>query len=191
MLKWGNVVLLLKKLLYEILEDKEIPKKKWTDVNPLQFSDDLINLVQTAYKKSPEGSFVNTKGDLVGSDWHSIDIDDNPDIDATIFYRKARGNEPWTGKKIQGIGHDGSRDAINVVLNRLKKLLNKNGVWVEASDALEHILYKLGVPYVKDEEYAKKIFPKSNLKFIGDKGKYTRNVGSKKIKETIFGKPKI
>jgi hypothetical protein len=93
--------------------------------------------------------------------------------------------------KIQGIGHDGSREAINILLNRLKKLLNKNGTWTEASEAMEHILYKLGVPYVKDESLAQKIFPKTNLKFLGDRGKYIRDVGSKKVKETIFGKPKI
>jgi len=39
------------------------------------------------------------------------------------------------------------------------------------------------------EEIANELFPKSNLKFTGDKGKYTRNIGDKTIKESIFGKP--
>ncbi len=184
-------MLKIKRILDEILIEAELPKKKWIDVDPNQHTDELIHLVQTAYKKSSEGSFINSKSDLNGSDWHSIDFDNEPGVDATIFYRKPRGGESWKGMKIQGVGHDGTRESINVMLNRLKKLLNKNGVWSEASDALEHILYKLGSPYVTDESLAQKIFPKTNLKFIGDRGKYTRRVGSKKVKETIFGKPKL
>lgn len=170
----------------------EIPKKKWTNVEPLKYADDLIDIVQKAYRKAPEGSFIRSKSDLKGSDWHSIDIDDRPDIDATIFYRKSRSGEPWKGNKIQGIGHDGSREAIDKVLGRLETLLRKKGNWVEASDALEHILYKMGVPYIKDEEEARKVFPKSNLKMTGDRGKYVRELDNgKKIKETIFGNPKV
>ena len=169
-----------------------LPKGKWTDVEPTKYSEDLIDLVQTAYKSAPEGSFIRSKADLMGSDWHSIDYDKNPDVDATIFYRKARGSEPWNGLKIQGIGHNGDRPSIDLLLKRLKSLLNKSGVWVEASDALEHVLYKMGVPYVEDEEYARKIFPNSDLKMKGDRGKYTRKIaGGKVIKETIFGKPKL
>jgi hypothetical protein len=170
----------------------EIPKKKWTNVEPMKYADDLITIVQQAYKKAPEGSFIRSKRDLAGSDWHSIDIDDKPDIDATIFYRTARAGEPWQGQKIQGIGHDGSRESIDAVLNRLKLLLTKKGNWVEASDALEHILYKMGVRYISDEGEAQKVFPNSNLKMTGDRGKYVRELGGgKKIKETIFGFPKI
>lgn len=168
---------------------EDLPKNKWVDVQPEKYSDDLISIVQTAYKNTPEGSFINSKKDLMGSDWHSIDIDSDPDVDGTIFYRSPRSGETWKGNKIQGIGHDGSRNAIEKVLNRLKQLLSKRGWWVEASDALEHILYKSGVGYVKDEEDARKIFPKSNLEFTGNRGQYTRNAGSKKVKETIFGIP--
>jgi hypothetical protein len=169
-----------------------LPKKKWTDVEPEKYSDDLIDLVQTAYKSAPEGSFIRSKADLMGSDWHSIDYNKDPNVDATIFYRKARGSESWNGLKIQGIGHNGERPAIDLVLKRLKVLLNKSGVWVEASDALEHVLYKMGVPYVSDEAYAQKVFPNSDLKMTGDRGKYTRKIaGGKVIKETIFGKPKL
>ena len=171
--------------------ESALPKKKWTKVDPEPFSDELINLVQTAYKNTPEGSFINTKRDVMEPDWLSIDFDENPDIDATIFYREARPNETWQGKKIQGLGHDGSKAAIGVMFNKFKELLNTNGVWVEGSDAVEHILYKMNVEYVDNEELAQRIFPDSNLKFIGDRGKYTRSIGSKEIKETIFGKPQL
>ena len=173
--------------LVKILEG--LPKNKWVDVDPVKYSDDLISVVQTAYKSTPQGSFVNSKKDLMGSDWHSIDIDDEPDVDATIFYRKARGNESWKGIKIQGIGHDGSRPAIEKVLNRLKSMLSKKGVWIEASDALEHVLYKSGVNYISDEEMARKVFPDTDLEFTGNRGQYTRFAGSTKVKETIFGNP--
>lgn len=170
----------------------EIPKRKWVDVEPMKYADDLISIVQKAYQKAPEGSFIRSKRDLHGSDWHSIDIDDQPDIDATIFYRNSRSGETWKGKKIQGIGHDGSRRAIDVVLSRLKKLLKQRGVWVEASDALEHVLYKSGISYIDDEETARKVFPNSDLTMIGDRGKYIRTLPSgKKIKETIFGNPNV
>jgi hypothetical protein len=48
----------------------------------------------------------------------------------------------------------------------------------------------MNVPYIADEVTAQKVFPNTDLKMIGDKGKYTRILfGSKRIKETIFGKP--
>ena len=173
---------------YSRLEEA-IPKNKWVNVDPEEHSEELIELVQTAYKKSPEGSFINTKKDLIEPDWNSIDFDDDSKLDVTIFYRGPRKNETWKGKKIQGIGHDGSREAVNLLLSRLKSLLNKKGNWIEASDAVEHILYKMGVHYIDDEKTAQLIFPNSNLKFIGDKGKYTRDISTKTIKETIFGYP--
>jgi len=170
-----------------------LPKNKWEILpSPKPYSDELINLVQTAYKNTPEGSFVNTTSDLVKSDWVALDFDDEPDIDVTIFYRNSKPNETWEGNKIQGIGHDGTREAINKVLSELEKLLSKPGNWVEASDALEHLLYKMGTPYIKDENTAQLIFPNTNLEFLGDRGKYIRDLGSGgKTKETIFGSPKI
>ena len=71
----------------------EIPKGIWVNVDPTKYSDDLISIVQTAYNKTPEGSFINTKRDLVEPDWNSIDIDPDPDIDGTIFHRAPRSNE--------------------------------------------------------------------------------------------------
>ena len=167
----------------------EIPKQKWIDVNPTEYSDDLVSIVQNAYKKTPKGSFINTKSDLIGSDWNSIDIDEIPDIDATIFYRKPRANETWKGNKIQGIGHDGDREAIDILLKRMKQLLSKSGWWVEASDTLEHVLYKMGISYIDNEDVARRVFPNTNLKFTGNRGQYTRLVGNQKVKETIFGNP--
>lgn len=181
-----------KKDIVDLTVNEEITKNKWEKVESDEYSNELISLVQNAYKKAAEGSFINTKKDTIEPDWLSIDFDEHPDLDATIFYRKARENETWGGIKIQGIGHDGSKEAIQIMLKKLKTLLNKKGVWIEASDAVEHILYKMDAPYVDNEKLAQKIFPGKNLKFLNDKGKYSRSVGeNKKIKESIFGKPTL
>lgn len=175
------------------LQENEIPKGKWVAApTKAPRGNELVKLVQTAYKNTPEGSFINSLSDLTSSKWLGKDHDSDPELDVTIFYRAARGGESWKGYKIQGVGHDGSDESKKRVLQKLKELLSKNGWWVEASDALEHVLYKMGVPYVKDEGFAQKVFPNTDLKMVGDKGKYTRILfGSKRIKETIFGKPKL
>jgi tRNA nucleotidyltransferase/poly(A) polymerase/nicotinamide mononucleotide adenylyltransferase/GNAT superfamily N-acetyltransferase len=154
----------------------------------LKVSDEVIDLIQTAYKNTPLGSFVNSKGDLNRSQfWNAIDIDDEYDADAVIFGRKTP-----NGIKIQGFGHDGEKKTKAEIIKRLLKIINKSGYWIEASDALEHVLYKANAPYVKSEKVAQSIFPKSELKMIGDKGKYTRKLqDGKSVTETVFGKPKV
>jgi len=153
----------------------------------LKISDNVIDLVQTAYKKTPDGSFVNNKSDLNSSVfWNAIDVDGSEDADAVIFGRKSP-----NGIKIQGMGHDGDRKSIDAVLVRLSKVLKQKGYWVEASDALEHVFYKMGVPYISSEKVAQSIFPNSDLKMTGKKGQYTRKLqNGKVIQETIFGNPK-
>jgi len=184
--------------LRKIIEELR-PKDEWIQINPEKYSNELIELVKTAYQKAPMGSFVNTKRDLVGSDWKAINLSKDENINATIFYREARSNEPFTNKKIRGIGHDGSSDSINTVLNKLKEMLTSGEYWVEASDALEHILYKLNVPFVRSEVNARRTFPGRKLRFIKKKsdpedfysGRYKRYEGGREIIETIFGKPKF
>lgn len=173
---------------HSYLHEKNVKKGKWVPPMISTRGEELIDLVQIAYRKTPEGSYVNSKGDLKPSSWLAKDFDDDPELDVTVFYRNPRSGEPWKGNKIQGIGHDGSDDAKKRAIGKLQELLRKGGWWVEASDALEHVLYKKGVPYVADESYAQKVFPNSDLKFTGNKGQYTRSIGSKRIKETIFGK---
>lgn len=165
-------------------------KKTWgvirSNSDKEEFSDDLIKTVQTAYAKTELGSFVNTVKDVLPSDWVAIDIDGDPDIDATIFYRKTK-----HGNKIQGLGHDGSDNTKKASIQKVVSLLKTNGWWIEASDAMEHILYKNNVPYISDEKTAQKIFPNSNLKMTGEKGKYYRKLNNGvTIRESIFGKPK-
>ena len=166
-------------------------KKVWykLDTNDiLKVSDNVIELIKTAYKGTDMGSFVNSKSDLTKSIyWNAIDIDSNPNANAVIFGRKSP-----HGIKIQGIGHDGEKISKDVLINRIVKLLNTNGYWIEASGALERVLSKKGVPFVNSEKVAQSIFPNSGLKFLGHGGQYKRKVdGGKEVIETIFGKPKV
>jgi len=184
--------------LKKILEELK-PQNAWLEINPEEYSDELIDIVKKAYEKAPMGSFIKSKSDLAGSDWKAINLSKDENINATVFYRDARSDEPFKNKKIRGIGHDGSSESINIVLNKLKEMLSSGEYWVEASDALEHILYKLGVPYVRSEITARRTFPGRKLTFIkkkqdeGDRysGRYTRMEGGRKITETIFGKPRF
>ena len=154
-----------------------------------QVSDNIIKLIQNAYKNTDDGSFVNTKSDFNYSTyWYAIELDDgDKEADAVIFARKSP-----NGIKIQGIGHDGDVVSKRELLGYLAKLLIKQGHWIEASGALEKVLYRLKVPYISSEKVAQSIFPNTDLKMIGDAGKYTRKLGNgKEITETIFGRPNV
>ncbi len=174
------------------INELNVKKGKWIKPMISIRGEELIDLVQTAYKKTPEGSFINSTGDLKPSEWLAKDFHNDDKLDITIFYRYPRNNEKWKGQKIQGIGHDGSKEAKDLVLTKLIELLRIRGWWVEASDKLEEVLYKNKVSYIKDEFLLKKLYNDKNLQLIGDKGKYNRYLGNnKKIQETTFGNPII
>jgi hypothetical protein len=177
------------------LIELKLKKNTWeyviTSKDKKYVGNNLVDLVQTAYRATPDGSFVNALKDVLPSDWVVIDLDDNPDIDATIFYRKARSGEKWTGRKVQGIGHDGSQDAKTKVIDRLVKELSTPGTWVEASHALEKVLLKKGVKPVTDVTVLQALFNDPKLKMISDTS-YSRSLpDGKLIQETVFGRPRL
>lgn len=174
---------------YNFIPDIAKNKKFWYLIDTkeiLKISDNIIDLIGIAYKNTTHGSFVNSEEDMLRStDWYVIDVDNDPDADAVVFGRKTE-----FGLKIQGFGHDGGKDAKKVVLNKLYSLLNRDGYWIEASDKVEEILYKNNVPYLSDNEEVSRIFPNSNVKMDGNKGRYTRTINKNTtINETVFGKP--
>ena len=181
------------------MKEYKFPKNFWkliiTSTAKTKLSSNFIDLVQSAYAKTPQGSFVNTVNDVTPSEWIAYDWDKDPEADSVIFFRKPRSNETWKGFKIQGIGHDTQRISIDKVMTKVKRLLMKPGWWIEASDAMEHILYKdKNIPYVTNQYFANDLFPNSKLRMLGDPnkpGKYKRIVGGHEIKETIFGHPKL
>ena len=173
----------------------KLRKNKWAlDISndaKIEVSDDLIGLVQTAYAGTEQGSFVNNISNLLPSDWAVLDFDDDPDVDSTVFYRSPRPNENWTGFKIQGLGHDGSRKSKDKTLEKLVKLLEKPGWWIESSGALRTVLSKHNCNVVTDHELLKSLFPNTDLQMV-DETTYIRSLsGQEKITETVFGNPKL
>jgi hypothetical protein len=121
-----------------------LPKNVWeliiSTADKHEVGTELVDLVKNAYSVTPRGSMINSLKDVIPSDWNVIDWDKDPDIDSCVFYRHNRPNENWIGYKIQGIGHDGTRTSKDYAINKVKELLEKNGVWIESSDAMRHVL---------------------------------------------------
>ena len=178
-----------------ILELFELPKNQWViDISndaKQDFGDDLVSLVQRAYKNTPQGSFVNNIKDVIPSDWNVIDFDEDPNIDACVFFRGPRSNEVWQGHKIQGIGHDGTPAGKQEVIKKTTQLLGLPGWWIESSNAMRAVLKRVGVPPVTDEAVLKRLFNDPNLTMI-DQDTYSRHLpDGTEIKETVFGNPKL
>lgn len=175
--------------LYEF----QLPKNKWelliSNQDKSEVGHDLVDLVQTAYSNTKLGSYVNSLSDVIPSDWNVIDWDNEPDIDACVFYRKNRPGENWVGYKIQGVGHDGSKISKDKAINKVQELLDKKGVWIESSDAMQHVLRKLNVNPITDENFLQSLFNDPKLKMI-DHDTYVRRLGSGlEVQETVFGNP--
>ena len=174
---------------------EELKKNSWELLtNPhekSEYADELKDLVDKAYSHTSLGSFVNSLADIQNSDWIALDHDNKVDVDCTVFYRGPRSNEEFTGYKIQGIGHDGTRESKQKVLKKLKNLLNQPGWWIESSDSMANALQNLSVPVVTDELTLALLFPGRPLQFIDKYGTYSRYVNKMKITEKVFGKPLI
>jgi len=179
----------------DLITELELPKNQWeliiSNADKEEAGENLVDLVQQAYSSTPLGSHVNSLRDVIPSDWEVIDWDPEDDVDATMFFRKNRAGETWTGNKIQGIGHDGQRVSKDKVIQKVRQALDKPGWWIESSDAMAHVLGKMNAPLVNDEAFLQKLFNDPNLKMIDDKT-YVRKLGNgQTIKETVFGKPKL
>ena len=172
-----------------------LPKNSWelliSSADKEEVGTELVDLVKHAYSSTPQGSFVNSIKDVIPSDWKIIDWDHDPDVDATVFYRANRSGENWVGYKIQGLGHDGQRASKDKAINQIKDLLGRQGWWMESSDAMEHILKRVGLTPVDDEQFLKTLFKDHNLKMV-DKDSYIRKLtNGQLIRETVFGKPAL
>jgi len=182
----------------ELLEggnDLKLTKNQWmADISnsaKQEIGGELINLVQTAYSNTSQGSFVNSIKDVIPSDWIIIDFDTDPDVDSCIFYRSPRGGELWSGHKIQGLGHDGTRASKDIAINKVNELLRLPGWWIESSGAMRTVLKKLDAPAITNVEVLQKLFNDPELTMI-DTDTYTRilPIGGR-VSETVFGNPKV
>jgi hypothetical protein len=179
----------------EFLSEFQLPKNRWeliiSNNDKHELGDNLVDLVKHAYHNTPHGSFVNSIRDVIPSDWNVIDWDSDPDVDSCVFYRKERPDESWKGYKIQGLGHDGAKVSKQKAINKIQQMLNKSGVWIESSDAMRHVLKKLEVKAITDEEFLKKLFKDPSIKMI-DSDTYSRTLpNGLQVRETVFGNPVI
>lgn len=176
------------------LEELALQQNKWETListsDKEEVGGELVDLVRQAYHNTPEGSFVNSLRDVIPSDWEVIDWDGDTSINATIFFRKPRGNEHWRGYKIQGIGHDGERVSKDRAVKKLVEMLNTSGYWLEGSDAMRAVLLKLQAPVVTDEQLLQRLFNDQSLKMI-DRTTYRRKISNRVITESVFGKPAL
>ena len=176
-----------------IIEKLQLPKNKWelliSDADKHEVGNDLINLVHNAYSKTKMGSFIKGLQDVIPSDWVVINWDDEPDVDATIFYRANRPDESWQGKKIQGLGHDGTRISKDKAIQKIQEMLSQPGCWMESSDAMRAIMKRLNQPAVTGENFLRKLLNDPALRMI-DTDTYTRTLSNgTTITETVFGHP--
>lgn len=185
------------KLLHILYEKVELIKNEWitlSDADKEELSDQLIKVVQTAYVGTNAGSFVNSLKDVMPSDWMVLDWDQDPEVDAAIFWRGPRSGEPWGGKKLQGLGHDGQKDSKKKMLSKMTELLKTKSEnwWSESSGVIRERFLSHNVPFVKDIQTIQKVFPKTPVTMIDPStGQYERDLGGKIIVETMFGHPII
>ncbi|HET8688412.1 MAG TPA: hypothetical protein VFM18_17515 [Methanosarcina sp.] len=151
-----------------------------------KISDRLIDLVGHAYANTDKGSFVKSSGDVLKSDWFVLER--NGTIIAAIFYRGPRGNEPWVGQKMQGLGHDGSTESKLAIQHKRLNLLSRRGWWIESSGASSRVLFKGGAPYVTDIQFLRRLFNDPHLRRV-DNTTYVRRIPAGEIVETVFGYP--
>jgi hypothetical protein len=179
----------------ELLERIELPKNTWevlvSDEDKLELGQELVSLVQNAYSVTPRGSMVNRLRDVVPSGWNVYDWDEQPGVDACVFFRTARPHESWIGHKIQGIGHDGKRHSKDSSIKRLEKLLARTGWWIESSDAMRSVLLRTMLIPVTDERLLQQLFPDSELRMISEDTYVRKLVNGEEITESVFGNPRL
>ena len=174
--------------LVDLLNEIDIPKNTWFPLLPDELEDvenDILDLIQNAY--GPIGGHPNYKtvGDLAGSDYVIVDLDDDPDIDAVTVTKQRSG-----GTKHVGMGHDGSSPSKRAALGQTIRDLDKQGVYIEASGKMADILMKVNVTQVTDEDTIRKALRGKEIKMYDD-GSYDRNLGGNIYRKLMFGKPTV
>ena len=174
--------------LVDLLNEVIPPKNTWFPLSKEEIKDvedDILDLIQNAY--GPIGGHPNYKsvGDLAGSDYEIIDLDDDPEIDAVTVTKKRSG-----GTKYVGLGHDGSSQGKRGSIGRTIDKLENPGTYIEASGKMADILSKANVTRVTDEDTIRKALKGKEIEMYDD-GSYDRVLGGKKYRKLMFGKPTV
>jgi len=169
---------------------EDFPKNKWiylTDEEKEEFSDEIFNLIDNAYKDIGGHPNYKSGADVEGPEREAsymvIDLDDDPEFDAVKVTKKKS-----AGVKSVGMGHDGSSEAKRAAINITSLMLNQPGYYVEVSGKLKDILLSKGVPVVTDEENIRKILKGKEIEMNKD-GSYQREIGGKVFTKILLGKP--
>jgi len=187
-----------------VSESEFIPhkKRKWTELptNVLgknnDVTQDIFDMIVKSY--GPIGGYPDFKkpSDLPSdsTNWIAVDTDKEPDFDAVRFSKPGPG-----GQKMTGSATDGSDAAKKMLINKTAKMLETKGNYAEMSGAIAHIMItRKGVPYVADEESARRLLPGKDIEWVGKHpdgkypgydGWYYRMLGGKKHIKIILGKP--
>jgi len=167
---------------------KILLENNWRPLSSAEIADDkevLFKLINNAY--APLGGHPNVTGPddvkTAGDNYSVIDLDDDPEDDATVTYKNRAG-----GKKLVAMGHDGTKPARSAAVAKTVNDLNKNGYYIEVSGKILDILKAKGVAIVDDEETVRKALKGKDIKWHGD-GSYDRNLGGQIHRKVMMGKP--
>lgn len=152
-------------------------------------------ILQSVYSQFPTGHSQFTSSDPVGTDdVDVIDTDDDSAIDAVILTQRQ-----GKGRRIHGIGTDGSQEAKRQMMKRVKDILSVRGNYTEISGRPAQILMDMGVKPINDPKRVEKIVkhdPKVEFEWHGKMdgwegdGWYTRTFsGGKRMTKMMVGNP--
>lgn len=147
--------------------------------------DELFDLINRAYAPLGGHPNVTDPNDIksAGDNYSVIDLDDDPEDDATVTYKSRAG-----GKKLVAMGHDGSKPARQAAVAKTVSDLKQSGYYIEASGKLLDILKAKGAAVVDDEETVRKALKGKEIKWHGD-GSYDRVLGGTTHRKMMLGKP--
>jgi len=176
--------------LLKLLNEINLPKKKWTEVELNSLTSDQLKGLWDMYKNTYAYIDLSFNDVMEMKSLYKvsmlIDIDNDILPNAFILYKKKFGN------KISFLGTDGSKEAKRELVKKFKELINTSGWWIEASAKMEELAKNIGAPIVNNKEFVEKALKGKEVEWIGD-GYYKRKLKkvSKKIVKRIYGKPKI
>ena len=173
MIKLKNILTELKKNRWEDLKGAELNK----------FKQDLVDIITQAYSKIGGHATIKSVSDIPGDVqlWQAIDVDADPDADATVGYKKRSG-----GTKMVVMGQDGSSAAKQAVVKQVLKSLKKSGYYAEVSKSL---VDKFGLKPIDDEAKVRKALGGKDIEWLSG-GYYNRKIGGKMHKKVMVGNPK-
>jgi hypothetical protein len=149
--------------------------------------EELFKMIDTAYAPLGGHPNVTSPGDIktAAQGYDVIDLDDDPEDDAVIMTKDRAG-----GKKLVGMGHDGSKPAKRAAVAKTVTSLNKNGYYIEVSGKILDILKAKGVAIVDDEQTVISALKGKEIVWHGD-GSYDRVIGGQKHRKVMMGKPNV